>query len=89
MSVKVAFRESGAGGGGGRAVIIPRRAIRSEDGQDIVFVARNGRAERRAVKVGSVQDQDAVLTAGVAGSERVIVEGPADLADGIGIKEAP
>ena len=57
MSIKVAFREntaapspaSASSTSAPRGVLIPKNALRSSEGRDIVFVFQNGRAERRAV----------------------------------------
>jgi RND family efflux transporter MFP subunit len=88
MSVKVAFREAGdAGPPVGRSVLVPKGAVQQQAGRDVVMVVQGGRAERRAVSVGGATDNDAVLSAGVAPGERVVVEGPKDLADGAAVKE--
>jgi len=86
MAVKVAFHDTGATTGD-RAVIVPRNSVRSEDGHDVVFVIQGSRAERRAVSVGSAQNDDVVLLGGVSGGERVIVNPPPGLADGVVVKE--
>ncbi len=83
MGVKVAFRETREAGGaaGGVRLVVPRAALRRDGDRDVVFVVRGERVERRAVS--AVPDGDGVLvTAGLGGGERVVVEGPADLADG-------
>ena len=89
MAVKVAFREIGAptAGSAARAVIVPKTAIGSQGGHDVVFVVRNGRAERRAVTVVRAQEGDAFLSAGVAAGERVTVDPPAGLTDGAAVEE--
>jgi RND family efflux transporter MFP subunit len=87
MSVKVAFREtSGGTTTASRTVMIPKSAVRSQDGRDVVFVVQNGRAERRAVTVIDTQGDDSVLSAGVSAGESVIVDPPAGLADGTAVK---
>ncbi len=86
MSVKVAFQSAG-GTAAGRAVLVPKSAVCSRDGRDVVFVVQAGRAERRAVTVSDTQGDDSVLSAGVAGGEEVIVNAPARLADGAAVKE--
>jgi len=87
MSVKVAFRETGGGTAAAiRAVLIPKSAVQSQDGRDVVFVVQNGRAERRAVTVTDTQGDDSVLSAGVSAGESVIVDSPAGLADGTAVK---
>lgn len=89
MSVKVAFRETAGGptAAAGRRVVIPKAALRAEGDRDIVFVVRDGRAERRAVTVASATASEAVVSAGVAAGEKIVVEGPADLADGTAVEE--
>ena len=87
MGVKVAFREIGGGATTSRAVVVPKGAVRNQDGRDVVFVVQNGKAERRAVSISSTRDDDVTLSAGVSAGEQVIVDSPAGLADGAAIKE--
>ena len=86
MSVKVAFRDAG-GTAATRTVMVPKNAVRSQDGRDVVFIVQNGRAERRAVTVSDTQGDDSVLSAGVSAGEKVVVNAPADLKDGMAVKE--
>lgn len=81
MGVKVAFlgpRETAAG----PAVVVPRPALRQEDGKRVVFLFREGRLERRAVTTGSDRDEGVEVTAGLAGTDQVVVAGPETLRDG-------
>lgn len=88
MSVKVAFQEAGgATASAARRVMIPKNAVQSQDGRDIVFVVQHGNAERRAVTVTDAQNDDAALSAGVSAGETVIVDPPAGLTDGTAVKE--
>jgi RND family efflux transporter MFP subunit len=89
MSVKVAFREAGGASGpvAGRTVIVPKIALRQQGGRDVVLVVQNGKAERRAVTVSNTRSDEAVISAGVAAGERVIVDGPMGLADGAAVVE--
>jgi HlyD family secretion protein len=89
MSVKVAFRDSGAAvaGQASRTVIIPKSAVLSQEGRDVVFVFQGGRAERRAITVTATRDQEAELSAGVSAGEKVVIDPPAGLADGTAIEE--
>ena len=87
MAVKVAFRETGGGPATAtRTVMIPKSAVRSQDGRDVVFIVQNGRAERRAVTVIDTQGDDSVLSAGVTAGESVVVDSPAGLTDGTAVK---
>ena len=87
MSVKVAFRDSGATASV-RTVLVPKNSVLNRDGRDVVFVVRDGHAERRAVTVTDTQNDDSVLSAGVSAGEKVVVSAPADLQDGTAVKEA-
>ncbi|MGD0650795.1 MAG: efflux RND transporter periplasmic adaptor subunit [Verrucomicrobiia bacterium] len=88
MAVKVAFRETGgAATAASRAVVVPKSAVQQQDGRDVVLVVQNGRAERRAVTVSSTGGEEAVISAGVAAGDRVVVDGPTGLADGAAVKE--
>jgi RND family efflux transporter MFP subunit len=88
MSVKVAFRETAAAPVSvTRAVLVPKSALESQDGHDVVFVARDGRVERRAITVSDAQGEDAVLSAGVSAGEKVVVNPPPVLKDGAQVKE--
>lgn len=84
MGVKVAFLEAAgeASPTAGRRMLVPRAAIRREGEQDVVYVVRQGHVERRAVRLGAAEGDPAEVLAGLSAGERVVVEGPADLADG-------
>ena len=63
---------------------VPAAAVRRDGDQTVVFVLRGSSVERRAVTVG-LEDgdgDDVEVTAGVAAGDRVVVEGPPELADG-------
>jgi RND family efflux transporter MFP subunit len=87
MGVNVAFLE--AGPPPEEAVVeaeprlwIPSAALRSDGGAQVVFVARGDTVERRAVTTGLEDGGDVEVLAGLAAGEQVVVEGPAELADG-------
>ncbi len=91
MGVKVAFRDSGAVAsvaGAGRAVIIPQNALRTVDGHDVVFVIQNHRAERRAVTSAGTQGSDVLLNAGVSAGEKIVLDPPPGLGDGMAVAES-
>ena len=67
-------------------VEVPKAAVRRDGEQDIVFVVKDDKAERRAVKVASTDGDNARLASGVADGETVIVEAPAELKDGDKVK---
>jgi HlyD family secretion protein len=66
-----------------RAVLAPRAALRRVGEQDVVLVvASDNVLERRAVQVGRSEGDRAEITAGLAVGDRIVVEGPPELADG-------
>jgi RND family efflux transporter MFP subunit len=91
MGVKVAFRETGAIEQAQNAdnigVVVPPTALRRDAGRDVVFVVTNGNVERRAVTIGNQTDNEATIVSGLSPGERVVVEGPAELADGDAVTE--
>jgi HlyD family secretion protein len=64
---------------------VPTSALRDHDGKKVVFLAFNGKARMREVRVLS-QRSDGVLVDGLMGGESVISKGPPDLKDGDTIK---
>jgi RND family efflux transporter MFP subunit len=88
MAVKVAFRDTGAVAANPvRLVIIPKNAVQNRDGRDLVFVIQRDRAERRAVTLAGAMAGDVTISAGVSAGEKVVLDAPADLADGAAVKE--
>jgi HlyD family secretion protein len=90
MGVKVAFQSTANGaaeGLSGRRVVIPKAALRQQDGRAIVWVAHDERVERRAVTVEAAQSDTVTIAAGLSGGDRVVVEGAENLTDNARIKE--
>jgi len=61
---------------------LPRAALRTDQGQAIVLVVVGDHVERRAVRVGDAKGDGVEVLSGLAAGERVVIDGPADLADG-------
>lgn len=87
MSVKVAFLSAEEPAAERRTLVVPKSAVVQIDGKDVVWVVKDGKAERRAVTVGGVTGDDAAIDAGVSSGERVVIEGAEQLADGAGVTE--
>jgi len=68
-----------------QGVFMPTAAIKDRDGKKIVFLAFDGKAMAREVKIQS-QRSDGVLVQGLNGGEDVITSAPQDLKDGDKIK---
>jgi RND family efflux transporter MFP subunit len=84
MGVKVTFlgEEPSARAGGTTGVLIPRAAVREEGGSQVVFVYRDGRVERRAVRLGQARGNDQEVLAGLSDGEQVVAKGLEGLRDG-------
>ncbi len=97
MGVKVAFREGGPqatvldprveGAALRNGFAVPAAAVRRDNGQDVVFVVRDGIVERRAVGIGSMANGEATIISGLAPGDRVVVDGPDELMDGDAVTE--
>jgi hypothetical protein len=91
MGVKVAFQDVAAtddGSSGSAGVAVPRSALQQAGGRDYVFVVSDGAAERRAVAVAGERSGQVLLQSGLSPGERVIIDAPSGLADGVTVKES-
>jgi hypothetical protein len=89
MGVKVAFvaeEQAAAEAPRPTIVTVPKQALRRDGEQDIVFVVKDEKAERRAVKVGGADGTRAQITSGLAAGELVVIVGPTELADGDSVR---
>jgi RND family efflux transporter MFP subunit len=64
------------------ALTVPQNAVRLDGGSKIVFIVKDDRAERRAVRVGANRGSETEILAGLTPGDTVVVGGPADLRDG-------
>jgi RND family efflux transporter MFP subunit len=87
MGVKVAFQEVIEETGRSTGVLVPSAAIRQQSDQEIVLVLAGGRIERRAVSTQPGDNGSTLVISGLAAGETVVVEGPAELADGDRVQE--
>ena len=70
----------------GPRLLIPRTAVREEGGSQVVFVFRDGRVERRAVRLGQAQGNDQEVIAGLSDGDQVVVKGLEGLRDGLRVQ---
>ena len=68
-------------------LLVPKTAVRTDNGASVLFVVRDERAERRAVRIGAEDGSQVEVVSGVSAGEKVVVEGPPTLADGARVKE--
>jgi RND family efflux transporter MFP subunit len=87
MGVKVAFQGAEDKQPALRSLLIPKTAVQQREGRDVVWIALDGRVEKRAVTVAAPRGDDVTITAGLNGGEKVVVEGAEKLADGARIME--
>ena len=91
MGVKVAFLNeptpSAANAPARPRVLVPKAAVRTSEGVSVTFVMAGERLERRAVKVGANEGDQVEIISGLNAGDRVVVDGPATLADGMRAKE--
>jgi RND family efflux transporter MFP subunit len=69
-------------------VLVPAAALRRDGDQDFVFLVRDGRAERRAVTLGTPRGDSRQVLSGLTAGETVIVDAPAGLKEGTAVTEA-
>ena len=68
-------------------VQIPQAAVHKDGATPYVYVYDDGRAERRAVKLGAATGSDIEVLAGVRGDEKVIVQSDKPLSDGARVQD--
>jgi RND family efflux transporter MFP subunit len=68
-------------------LLVPKTAVHIANGTSVVFVVHDQRVERRAVKTGAEDGGQIEIASGVSPGERIVVDGPATLADGARVKE--
>ena len=87
MGVKLTFLgdERAAPPAAGR-VLVPRTAVREEGGAAAVFVHREGRLERRAVKLGQARGNEHEVIAGLSDGDQVVTTGINELRDGQNVR---
>lgn len=63
-------------------VMVPKAAVKTMDGRTVVFIVKEDRVERRAIRAGLENGGQVEVLSGLTAGERVVVEGPATLKDG-------
>jgi RND family efflux transporter MFP subunit len=87
MGVKVTFlREADAAAPVAQAVtLVPKGAVREENGARYAFIVRQNTVERRAIQTGGTDADRVEVLAGLKGGDRVVVAPPPELAEGMPI----
>jgi len=67
-------------------VLVPREAVVTRDGKQTVFLVREGKAQARAVVLGTERQGQVVVREGLAGGEVLVLRPPEGLADGDAVR---
>jgi RND family efflux transporter MFP subunit len=85
MGVKVTFlreADDDATTAARPVALVPKAAVRVDNGASYVFVVQQETVQRRAVQTGGTDGDRLEVTAGLNGGERIVVSPPAALAEG-------
>jgi multidrug efflux pump subunit AcrA (membrane-fusion protein) len=85
MGIKVRFLEERAEAGPATPKLTSKAVVRDEAGAS-VWVVRDGRVERRPVKLGEELDGHVPVLEGLQGGEAVVVDPPRRLRDGAAVE---
>ena len=89
MGVKVGFRSAEAEPADApEGLLVAAAAVFRDTGRDLVLLVRDGRVQRRAVRLGDPRGEEVFVLSGLAEGDRVVVEGPEGLTDGDPVEEA-
>jgi RND family efflux transporter MFP subunit len=72
-----------------RRITVPSAAVRSENGQSVVWIVRNDRIERRNVDAGPVSGNLREIRSGLEGGELLLVDGLESPRDGQRVRPTP
>jgi len=86
MGIKVSFFEDGAQPALQNAMLVPGNAIVTEGEASYAWVVRDGKVEKRAVKIGATQDGQVPVTDGLTDGETIVVDAPKRLRDGAAVE---
>ncbi len=80
------FAEVQVAGAQKEALLVPREAVTRDADKDVVWVVKDGRAQKREVKPGESDGRQIMIAAGLAEGEEVVVAGQEGLAEGARVK---
>ena len=93
MGVKVAFQSADAKIATGPVETAPkrvvlRRALQESNGHTYVWLVKSNGLERRAIQVVASVGEEAQVLAGLSAGDRVVLDPPMNLVEGMSVKEA-
>jgi RND family efflux transporter MFP subunit len=90
MSAKVTFlepeKERKPQAASAAVVLVPRAAVTSRDGKPTVFLVREGKAQARAVVLGTERQDQVIVKDGLAGGETIVAKPGDELKDGAAVR---
>jgi RND family efflux transporter MFP subunit len=91
MGIKVSFLEDGAQPSAKGVPQVPASAVVKDGDTAFVWVVRDGKVEKRAVKTGETRDDQVAVTDGLTGGESIVIDAPKRLREGaaVELKAAP
>ena len=88
MGVKVSFRSAEAEPEEApEGLLVDAAAVFQDTGRDLVYLVRDGRVQRRAVRLGDQRGSEVFVLSGLVEGDRVVVEGPEGIEDGAEVIE--
>ncbi len=87
MGVKVAFQDKEKSGSNYSGVTVPQNAVTRNGDKSYAFLVLNNKVERRAIATGGERGKEIIVISGISAGEKVIINAPSDLADGVSVKE--
>ena len=87
MGVKVAFQGGVAPSSGRAGVLVPQSAISENENKQFVMLVVNNVIERRAVATAGPRGKEVLVTSGISGGDKVVINAPAGLENGDRVKE--
>ncbi|MEW5898143.1 MAG: efflux RND transporter periplasmic adaptor subunit [Bacillota bacterium] len=77
------FAEVQLGPPPGEALLVPREAVIKAEDKNVVWVIKDGQAQKKEVQVGESDGRQIVITAGLTDGEEVVVAGQESLQEGV------
>ena len=91
MSAKVTFlepekEEKAPAATAAPVVLVPRESVLTRDGRPTVFLLRDGKAQARAIVLGTERQVQVIVKEGLSGGETLVLRPKDDLKDGATVK---
>ena len=86
MGVKVAFQDGVTGSTGRAGVLVPQAAVSENGDKHYVLVVVDDIVERRAVATAGERGKEILVTSGLVGGDRIVVNAPAGVENGVRVK---